>query len=267
MARKRLPKIRVVCTCIMFVALIPASVAQTVSSEMSAGVEAYKSAMYERAVEHFQKALKLDPTFATARLYLATAFAQMYIPGAESADNLTFAEKSMAEFKSVLSNDPLPEQKGQALRNLASLNFNMKRFDDAREYYQQLVQLDPDDAESLFSLAVIDWMQAYHPRMELRESMGLKPTEEMTSISGCNLLRSLNEPRVEDGIHNLHKALDIRCDYDDAMAYMNLLYREKAEYECDDSAARQADLRMADEWVDRTMATKKAKAEKVHDPN
>jgi hypothetical protein len=46
------------------------------------------------------------------------------------------------------------------------------------------------------------------------------------------------------------------------MAYMNLMYREKADVECDDLAARAADLKTADEWVDKTMATKKAKAEK-----
>jgi len=266
MARNRPPKLpgrRVVGICLMLVALITPSFAQTVSSEMSAGVEAYKSAMYERAIEHFQKALQLDPKRAEAHLYLATAFAQMYIPGADSADNLAVAEKSMAEFKSALANDSSPQQQVQVFRSLASLNLSMKHFDDARGYFQQVIELDPGDAESYYSLAVIDWMQSYQPRMDLRESMGLKPTDEMTSISGCNLLRSLNQQKVEDGIRNLHKALDIRCDYDDAMAYMNLLYREKADYECDDPAARETDLKLADEWVDRTMATKKAKAEKV----
>jgi hypothetical protein len=43
---------------------------------------------------------------------------------------------------------------------------------------------------------------------------------------------------------------------------MNLMYREKADVECDDLAARTADLKSADEWVDKTMATKKTKAEK-----
>ena len=60
----------------------------------------------------------------------------------------------------------------------------------------------------------------------------------------------------------LQKALDLRPDYDDAMAYLNLMYREKADLECDDPAARAADLKTADEWVDKTMATKKTKAEK-----
>jgi hypothetical protein len=46
------------------------------------------------------------------------------------------------------------------------------------------------------------------------------------------------------------------------MAYMNLMYREKADVECDDLAARAEDLKTADSWVDKTLATKKAKSEK-----
>ena len=60
----------------------------------------------------------------------------------------------------------------------------------------------------------------------------------------------------------LQKAIDLRKDYDDAMAYLNLLYRERADLQCGDDAARDADLKSADEWVEKTMATKRAKAEK-----
>jgi hypothetical protein len=51
-------------------------------------------------------------------------------------------------------------------------------------------------------------------------------------------------------------------DYDDAMAYLNLMYREKADVECDDLVARAEDLKTADSLVDKTLAVKKAKAEK-----
>jgi hypothetical protein len=40
------------------------------------------------------------------------------------------------------------------------------------------------------------------------------------------------------------------------------MYREHADIQCGDLEARAADLKTADEWVDKTMATKKAKAEK-----
>ena len=58
-------------------------------------------------------------------------------------------------------------------------------------------------------------------------------------------------PNIQEGIDNLNKALQLRPDYDDAMAYMNLMYRERADVQCDDPSARAADLKTADEWVIR----------------
>jgi hypothetical protein len=80
------------------------------------------------------------------------------------------------------------------------------------------------------------------------------------------MVKEKNTANVQEGIDNLNKALQLRPDYDDAMAYLNLMYRERADIDCDDPAARSADLKTADEWVDKTMATKKAKAEKQAGP-
>ena len=79
----------------------------------------------------------------------------------------------------------------------------------------------------------------------------------------CIRDRTQSQHYVDDGIQSLEKALQLQPDDDDAMAYMNLLYRERAEYECDQPDARKADLKTADEWVDKAMAAKKAKAEKT----
>lgn len=236
--------------------------AQTASSELQAGVAAYKEARYDEAIRHFERAVHLDPSAVDARLCLASAYMGQYIPGAESPGNLAYAEKAIAEYERVLDGSTSPQQRLQALRSEASLYFQMKRFDTASGLYKQVTDNDPKDAQAYFSLAVIDWMQAYEPDQKLRAEMNLKPTDDMPPGTGCTALRTANQEKVDDGIRNLEKALEIRPDYDDAMAYMNLLYRQKAEYECDDPAARAADVKLADEWVDRTMATKKAKAER-----
>ena len=55
--------------------------------QLNKGVQSYKNAKYEEAIEHFKQAVDLDPTLINARLYLATAFAQQYIPGADAPDN------------------------------------------------------------------------------------------------------------------------------------------------------------------------------------
>ena len=56
-------------------------------NQLNTGVQAFKNAQYAEAVENFKKAVDLDPNFPPARLYLATAYMQQYIPGAESPEN------------------------------------------------------------------------------------------------------------------------------------------------------------------------------------
>ena len=234
--------------------------------QINKGVQAYKSAKYEEAIEHFKNAVQLDPTLLNARLYLATAYMQQYIPGADSPENNKYAEEAIAEFKRVLDVNPPKEQKILALKGIASLYFNMKKMDDAKKYHQMVAELDPNDPEVYYSIAVIDWTQAYQPRQEARAKIGIKPTDVNINKKDCaDLLKAIsaNQAVVEDGISRLNKAIELRPDYDDAMAYLNLLYRERADLECDNPDARNKDLKTAEDWVDRTMATKKAKAEKA----
>ena len=198
---------------------------------------------------------------------MATAYAQQYIPGADSPDNNRFAEQAIDVFKQVLDLHPPKEQQVHSLKGIASLYFNMKKFDLAKDYYQKVADLDPNDPETYYSIAVIDWTQSYQRRMDERAKLGLKPTDDLKDKKDCaeliKTIKDQNEPLVQGGIQKLQKALELRPDYDDAMAYLNLLYREEADLQCDDPDARKTDLKTADDWVDKTMATKKAKAEKA----
>src|ERR1700758_5885155 len=74
--------------------------------QLNKGVQAYKNAKYEDAIEHFKNAVDLDPSLTNARLYLATAYAQQYIPGVDSPDNNKFAEQAIGQYKAVLELDP-----------------------------------------------------------------------------------------------------------------------------------------------------------------
>ena len=230
--------------------------------QLNKGVQDYKNAKYENAIEHFKNAVELDPTLVNGRLYLATAYMGQYIPGADSPDNNRYAEEAIDVFKQVLALNPPKEQQIHSLKGIASMYFQQKKFPQAEEYYKKIAELDPNDPETYYSLAVIDWMQAYQPDQKARAELGLKPTDELKDKKACDQLKEVNAQKVEDGITNLQKALQLRPDYDDAMAYLNLIYRQRAEYECDNPDSRKADLKTADDWVDKTMATKKAKAEK-----
>jgi hypothetical protein len=80
--------------------------------------------------------------------------------------------------------------------------------------------------------------------------------------SECWTLRDESEEHIKEGIEMLAKAIDLRPAYDDAMAYLNLLYRERAAIQCGNKPAYNADIVTADKWVDMAMAIRKARAEK-----
>jgi len=139
----------------------------------------------------------------------------------------------------------------------------MNRLDEARTYNLQAAEANPNDPDILYLQGVLDWEAAYKLRMESRSRLALTPLQPLPSGQACAAIRAANHVKVDQGIADLSKAIKLRPDFGDAMAYLNLVYRERADYECDNAAARAADLRSADEWVDKTMATKKATLEKV----
>ena len=66
---------------------------------------------------------------------------------------------------------------------------------------------------------------------------------------------------IDDGLKDLDKALEINPEYDDAMSYENLLIRERA-YLADNKEDYEQQIKIADAWLDKAMATKKSKEEK-----
>jgi tetratricopeptide (TPR) repeat protein len=237
--------------------------------QLNKGVKAYKDSHYEQAIDHFQQAVQLDPNLLNARMYLATAFVSQYIPGVDSPDNLRTAQQAIDEYTKVLDAPAAGrEQKVNSAKGVAYLYLNQKKWDDAKKYYRMASDMDPNDPEPYYSVGVIDWTACYQPRMEERAKLGLRPEENLNPKNKdqkkvCDELKVKNTPAIQEGIDSLNKAIQLRPDYDDAMAYMNLMYRERGDVECDDLAARAEDLKTADHWVDETLRVKKAKADKA----
>lgn len=225
---------------------------------LNKGVQAYKNAQYPDAVEQFKAAVELDPEFATARLYLATAYMSQYIPGADSPDNNRMAQMAHEEFLRVLEKDP---SNSVALASIASLYFHQKKFNESEEWFKKLIAAHPDNKEAYYTLGVIAWTRTFQKRMTARAEMGMKPEDPgpLKDRKVREKLRAENLPIIEEGLKYLQKAVELDPEYDDAMAYLNLLYRERADLQ-DTKEAYEKDTQTADNWVDKTLATKKAKA-------
>jgi len=228
--------------------------------QLNKGVEAFKSAQYPEAVEHFKTAVELDPSFPVARLYLATAYMQQYIPGAESPENNQMAQAAHDQFMKVLEQSPKDKV---AIASIASLYLNQKKWDDAQQWYEKLIAVDPNNYEAYYSLGFVAWSKWYPAYGTARANLGMKQ-EDPGPIKDKKVKEELKAkfgPVIEGGLTALDKALAINPQYDDAMAYENLLIRERADL-TDTKDEYEKQIKIAEDWVQKTLATKKILAEK-----
>jgi Tfp pilus assembly protein PilF len=228
--------------------------------QLNKGVQAFKNAQYPQAVEHFKVAIDLDPEFPTARLYLATAYMQQYIPGAESPENVQMAQAAYDQFQKVLEAEPNNEV---AIASIASLYLNQKKWDESQQWYEKLATVNPQSADAYYSLGFIAWSKWYPAYGTARANLGMKQ-EDPGPIKDKKVREELKAkylPVINAGLQALDKALQINPEYDDAMAYENLLIRERADL-METKEEYDKEIKIADEWVQKALATKKMKAEK-----
>lgn len=224
--------------------------------QLNKGIQAYKATKYEKAIENFKNAVNLDPDLGVAKLYLATALMQQYVPGIDTPDNNAYAQQAIDEYKEVLRNDP---KNITALKGIASLYLNMKKFTESGDYYKKAIDADPNDPEAYYSVGVIDWTAVYKDISDRKSKVGLGVEDQAKGKGFCEDVKAADGPRIDEGLKMLQTAMDKRQDYDDAMTYTNLLYHRKADTECGDPDAYKADLKAANDWSDKAMAARKKK--------
>jgi tetratricopeptide (TPR) repeat protein len=203
---------------------------------LNKGVKAFTEQKYDKAAEFFEQSIKLDPEFDVARMYLATTYTSQFVPGSPDPKSLEMAEKAIGTFKDVVARSATKESKINAMLSIASLNYQLKKYDESKEWCRKIQEIDPNNAECLYRIAVIDFDESLKVTGLQGENVEfLKPEEKEKTLAA-----------IDEGLKALEKALEIRKDYFDAMEYQNLLWREKAKFEKDDKAknelVRQADL-------------------------
>ena len=237
---------------------------------LNKGVAAFKNGQSDAAIEDFKQAKEADPDLLNARLYLATAYASLYIPGAPSKENLARGEQAVAEVKEVLDKDPnnlsAIDGIGSILFQMGGQPFDPKKFEESKTYHQRHIQLKPDDPEPYYWIGVIDWTLAFRANGEMRMDYNKKNIKKQVrddqplppAIRGD--YAGKYGPLIEEGVNDLQKAISLRPDYDDAMAYLNLLYRRKADM-VESQDERAALLKQADDLVDKVKEIKQKRSE------
>lgn len=235
--------------------------------KLNKGVQAYKGGQTDQAIEDFKQATQYDPDLLNARLYLATAYSAQYIPGAPSPENIRNGDQAKAEFMKILETHPdnlsAIDGIGSILYNMGGTPFDAAKMEESKSYHQKHIAQKPDDPEPYYWIGVIDWTLAFRGNHEMREEYNktakktIKDTDPMPAPLAAAFQQKYG-PVVDEGISSLKTAMDKRPDYDDAMAYLNLLYRQKADMDATPEA-RDADIKNADDLVDKVKAIKQRK--------
>ena len=235
---------------------------------LNKGVASFKGGQYDDAVEKFKQAKDLDPDLTTARLYLATAYASQYIPGAPSEENVNRGKQAIQEYQEVLQKVPgnlnAIDGIGSILFQMAAQPYDPKKFEESKTYHQRHIGLKPDDPDPYYWVGVIDWTIAFRANAEIRADYNknnVKKQVKDTDPLPAGVRQQYAEKYgaiVDEGINALQKAIQLRPDYDDAMAYLNLLLRRKADMV--ESAEERANLqKQADDLVDKVKEIKQKK--------
>ena len=204
---------------------------------LNKGVTQFTNQKYDAAAQFFQKSLELDPGFEIARMYLGSAYMSQFIPGSRDPRNEQIVNQAIKTFEQVVANsESAGEPNINAMLSIVSMYSLMKNYTDSKAWCDKVLKVDPTNAEAYYRVAVMNYDAIIEQTGVQGEKVKDLSDEEITGLNG----------RIEEGLNYIGQALKTKPDYHEAMDYQNLLWREKAKLESDDTAKadliRQADM-------------------------
>jgi len=230
--------------------------------QLTKGVAAFKNAQYEQATNDFEQAIQFDPTYDTAKLYLATAYSYQVVPNLLDDKNLAIANKAIKGFKDYLGDHPGDKV---SLQQLASIYRNIKDYKQAKQYELEVIKVDPQDAEAHYTIGFVNWVEAYDNARKLLAADGLTDDGNgnvKMSKDTCAKVKAQNTDLVNDGLDHLKQAITINPTYDEAFQYLNLVYRKQADVVCGDAAAVKEAIANAEKASQDAMGARKINEQK-----
>ena len=238
--------------------------------KLNQGVQAFKNGHYDEAIELFKQAKQLDPNLVTAQLDLAMAYQTQYIPAAPSEENQRLARQAIAEYKEVLQKDDRNitaiDGIGAVLYNVGSSPYDPDKLRESKIYWVKHIQIKPDDPEPYYWMGLIDYWLSFRVNAELRLKYNTAnpkkhvQDDQALPASMRDEFVARQSQLVVEGIDSLQKAIQRRPEYEDAIAYLSLTYRQKADMTADPTE-RDDLLKKASDMMDTVKQIRQKKSQ------
>ncbi len=129
---------------------------------LNKGVKAFVDQKYDEATKMFEESIRLDPTFMIAKSYLASTYAAQFVPGSPDPKSKENGEKAIDTFKSIVDTEP---NNTTAMISIASLYYQLQDFPKSKEWCAKIQAIDPNNAEALYRVAVMDYETSVKTRV------------------------------------------------------------------------------------------------------
>jgi tetratricopeptide (TPR) repeat protein len=223
--------------------------------EIKAANEAYQKEDYAGALPHYKLARSIDPSFPDLDRLVGYSEIGLYVPDDKSPANEKHATAAIEELNGYLKKRPDDRIARDALINMY---LNANRTSAAIDYFRNYLKDHPADLEAVKSIATLYAKQGdfnesltWYKKITLLDSknpeayyiFGVVCYEKVAKNPPADMAQKLDI--LNQGKDALQHSIDMKPDYSEAMAYLNLLWRQQALMETDPLKA-QADIAQAD---------------------
>jgi tetratricopeptide (TPR) repeat protein len=227
----------------------------------------YKAGKYEEAIAEYRKIIAVRPDDWQANYLIAVSYLALYHPDSTHPKDREYADRALAGFETLLRlRSPTPQEGEKVRRYYLSLLMAAERFDRAVTYLESRLAADPRDTRLMSELGRLYGKLGDFPaslryyRMRTRSEPDSKEAWYTVGVvcwerSYRGAATISNDERatvVDKGLEAERRALEIDPGYVDALAYTNLLYREKAKVL--ETRGKLAEARAAWRTADRFLA-------------
>ena len=253
------------------------------------GNRLYQAGEYAEAIQEYDRAEALYPDLPAVVLNKGLACRQLLVPGGQSNDNKSAVDCALEAFtrlQQLRPDDPRGEQlyvqtlfdadrfeqlesmylkklqknagDRKVIHGLIQVYSRWERWRDALKWTLERARLEPKDPEAQYAAGVLIYNllfekggsgdnAAFDPRP------GAKVDQPPPSFAQGDLVNQERARLADVGLQHLEKALAIRPGFAEAMAYMNLLHRQKALAFLDAPERWQEQMNAAERWRRRAL--------------
>jgi tetratricopeptide (TPR) repeat protein len=258
--------------CLLVVGLLAGCEDVAARRRIQQGTRAYGDGRYEDAIVDFQTALQRRPSLSTGWYNLGVAHLALFSPGAKDQASDTHALAAIEAFKRYLDMDPTNKK---ARDYLLSTYIDSGHFEGALDYFEGRVARNAKDYEALAQLADINTkagrfdaaIRWHRQRAAAEESTDAKADAHYAVgvldwrrlYKKADVVRAHRAELADQGIAELLIADQLRPNHADTLAFINLLYRERALAH-ETSYARAVDIATAQVYLRRNLELLRAAA-------